>query len=110
MADFGVYRRVDGLWSALLSPGYSTTTTVFWGREGFLPVPADYDGDHKIDPAYYQPSTHKWMVLKSTTGYSTVLQATYGTDTDLPLSTAVVPVVRARDARRRLRRGTTSAM
>jgi subtilisin-like proprotein convertase family protein len=90
-ADFGVYNRVTGLWSALLSPGYTTTTSVFWGREGFLPVPADYDGDQKIDPAYYQPSTNKWMVLKSTSGYTTVLQAHYGTGTDLPLSTAVVP-------------------
>jgi subtilisin-like proprotein convertase family protein len=91
IADFGVYRRVDGLWTVLLSPGYTTTFTAFWGREGFLPMPADYDGDQKIDPAYYQPSTNKWMVLKSTTAYSTVLQATYGSATDLPLSTAVVP-------------------
>jgi FG-GAP-like repeat len=91
IADFGVYNRVTGLWSALLSPGYTTTTSVYWGREGFLPVPADYDGDHKIDPAYYQPSTNKWMVLKSTSGYTAVLQAHYGTGADLPLSTAVVP-------------------
>ena len=91
MADFAVYRRVDGLWTVLLSPSYATTFTTFWGREGFLPVPADYDGDQKIDPAYYQPSTTKWMALTSTSAYLSVLQATFGGGTNLPLSTAVVP-------------------
>ena len=91
IADLGVYRRSDGLWSVLLSPGYSTTLTKFWGGPGFLAVPADYDGDRKIDIAVYQPSATKWMALKSSTGYVSVLQATYGPADELPLSTAIVP-------------------
>jgi len=91
IADLGVYRRSDGLWSVLLSPGYTTTITKFWGGPGFLAVPGDYDGDHKTDIAVYQPSATKWMALKSTTGYVSVLQATYGPAGELPLSTAIVP-------------------
>jgi hypothetical protein len=36
-----------------------------------LPVPGDYDGDGKTDPAVYFPATGKWWILYSSTGYTT---------------------------------------
>jgi hypothetical protein len=90
-ADYGVYNRATGQWSIVLSPAYTTTLSISFGGPGFLPVPADFDGDRKTDIGLYQPSTTKWMALKSSTSFSTVLQATYGTSSDEPISTAVVP-------------------
>ena len=56
----------DGTLERAPVSAYSTTMGVSWGGPGFLPVPADFDGDRKIDIAVYQPAT-AWMALRSTT-------------------------------------------
>jgi len=38
------------------------------GSCGDLPVPADYDGDGKSDPAVFRSATGAWFQLRSTTG------------------------------------------
>jgi hypothetical protein len=32
-------------------------------------APADYDGDRRVDPAVWTPTTGFWSLLRSTTGY-----------------------------------------
>jgi hypothetical protein len=44
---------------------------VSWGGGNRILVPGDYDGDGRIDPAVYVPSTGLWWTLYSSTGYST---------------------------------------
>jgi hypothetical protein len=44
---------------------------VAWGGGSGVPVPGDYDGHGKTDPAVYFPSTGQWWILYSSTGYTT---------------------------------------
>lgn len=43
--------------------------TIAWGTAGDIPVPGDYDGDGRMDPAVYRPSTGNWYVLLSKSEY-----------------------------------------
>jgi hypothetical protein len=49
-----------------------------------VPVPADYDGDGKLDPATWRPSTGVWAFLKSGSGYASQTVA-FGASDDVPL-------------------------
>jgi hypothetical protein len=50
-----------------------------------VPVPGDYDGDGKTDPAIYRPSTGQWYVLKSGANYTTYIVQAWGVSTDVPV-------------------------
>ncbi len=45
-----------------------------WGVADCEPVPGDYDGDGKSDPAVYQESTGYWSVWLSGIGTSAYLR------------------------------------
>jgi hypothetical protein len=93
-ADLAVYRSNAGRWYVLLSgSGFTTWMNQKWGAgpgDGLpgadKPVVGDYDGDSRADFAVYRPSTGRWFVLLSKSGWTTWMVAKWGFD-----STAVPP-------------------
>ena len=49
-----------------------------------IPVPANYLGDGKADPAVYRPSTGAWYLLNSGTASYAVIS--WGLSTDTPIN------------------------
>jgi glucose/arabinose dehydrogenase len=50
---------------------------------GSIPVPGDYDGDHRADAATFQPSTATWNLLFAGSGSRAAVQ--WGAPTDRPV-------------------------
>jgi VCBS repeat protein len=96
--DFAVWRPSTGVWYIRLSStGFVDTITYQLGtgssyRGGDVPVPADYDGDGKTDPAVLRKSpfyaTPSWYVLESTTGYSSSTVVEFGYYANVPVAYA----------------------
>ena len=69
--DVATFRPSEGVWeivdaaAAIAAAGSSTgvaVTRVRFGQVGDLPVPADYDGDGRAEPAVYRPSTRQFLI------------------------------------------------
>jgi len=64
-----------GTWYVLTSSSnYTANIIIQWGLAGTpadTPVPGDYDGDGKADPAVYNRTTGLWSVLRSSASYGT---------------------------------------
>jgi hypothetical protein len=56
----------------------------FFGQNGDVPMPGDYDGDGKTDPAVFRPSTSTWFIQRSSDGQATIMN--WGLSTDTPAS------------------------
>jgi len=42
------------------------------GGTGWIPVPADYDGDGLADPAVKNGTSNEWLIMLSSAGYAIV--------------------------------------
>jgi len=60
-AQLTMFRPSTGVWYIRDAAG-GTTSQIQWGRDGDVPVAADYNGDGRVDIAVYRPSTGRWMV------------------------------------------------
>ena len=49
-----------------------------------VPVPGDYDGDHRVDNAVYRPDTGEWLILQSTAGPRAFAFGAPNTDIPVP--------------------------
>jgi hypothetical protein len=73
--DPAIYRPSYGAWCARFSSGdnssWETSTWQCWwvGQPGDIPVPGDYDGDGRTDPAIYRPYS-TFVYFASTLGYA----------------------------------------
>lgn len=74
--DFAVWRPENGVWyvhqsgdDSVLLVRWGTTTMHPTGGLPDVPVPADYDGDGRIDLGVWRPDTGEWWVLRSSNDY-----------------------------------------
>jgi predicted outer membrane repeat protein len=63
-------------------PGSSVTVPAGWPGLNDTPVPADYDGDGKVDPGIWRGNTGVWIIPQSSGGYSKYLFAAWGASGD----------------------------
>ena len=68
------------------STNFTTSGGVIWGVGTDVAVPGDFDGDGKIDPAVFRPSTGGWYFLKSSTNFTTSFGVVWGVSTDTPIN------------------------
>jgi uncharacterized delta-60 repeat protein len=80
-ADVAVYRPDTGVWWVLNSSD-GTYSATRWGLPTDTIVPADYDGDGRIDRAIYRDGL--WYVLRSSTGGYTVEHFGLASDKPVP--------------------------
>jgi hypothetical protein len=79
-----VFRPSNGVWYLWRSrDGFSAAQ---FGNSTDKPVPADYDGDGKVDYAVYRNGN--WYILNSTNGF---VAFGFGNETDKPIANSFVP-------------------
>ena len=71
---------------ALSSTGFASVSVFQWGLPGDVPVPGDFDADHRADITVYRPSTGVWYILYSASNYSTSFALQWGALGDVPVA------------------------
>ena len=88
-ADLAVYRTASsagGQSFFYYRPSSQPTVdfnTIPLGTAGDKPLLGDFDGDGRLDPAVFRPSTSAWIILKSSLNQLT--QTIFGAGTDIPV-------------------------
>ena len=82
--DLAVERPSTGEWFIFSLDRLHDIRIVPMGLFGDTPVPADYDGDGKIDLAVYRPPNGTWYLALSTTNYTTSVVVQWGLSDDIP--------------------------
>jgi hypothetical protein len=62
-----------------------TNTIPVSGTGIFVALSGDFDGDRKTDITVYRPSTGRWYVLQSASGFSSWSEYSWGVSTDQPV-------------------------
>ncbi|MDQ3747876.1 MAG: FG-GAP-like repeat-containing protein, partial [Acidobacteriota bacterium] len=57
--------------------------TIAFGVAGDKPLLGDFDGDGRLDPAVFRPSSASWHILRSSSNQ--VTQTTFGLSSDIPV-------------------------
>ena len=90
--DIGTYRGVTlgsgapaGVWTIGLGPTFNTATALSWGVAGDTPLPADWDGDGRLDVAVFRPSEGKLYVLQGGSNFTAAFTLTWGAAGDIPI-------------------------
>lgn len=66
---FGGFRQVESR-PEMLSPTPNRLSVVTFGLSTDVQAPADYDGDGRMDPAVFRPTTGIWYIQRSTLGFA----------------------------------------
>ncbi|MCA1637505.1 MAG: FG-GAP-like repeat-containing protein [Acidobacteria bacterium] len=88
-ADLAVYRAglmAGGQSYFYYRPSSQPTVnfhTIPLGTSGDKPLLGDFDGDGRLDPAVFRPSTASWIILKSS--LNQITETTFGLPTDIPV-------------------------
>jgi hypothetical protein len=88
-ADLAVYRAAStagGQSFFYYRPSSQPTVdynTIPLGTAGDKPLLGDFDGDGRLDPAVFRPSTSAWIILQSS--LNQITQTTFGLSTDIPV-------------------------
>lgn len=61
---------------AMITPSLALEYTI--GPERTVPVPGDYDGDGRDDPAVFSSTRNEWCILESSTGQTNLISNPFG--------------------------------
>lgn len=80
-SDYAVFRPSTGQWFIRYS-STGSTTSIYWGLQGDIPVPANVSGDARAELIVFRPSNGTWYIRNSD-GTSRSVQ--WGTNGDHPV-------------------------
>jgi hypothetical protein len=88
-ADIVVYRPGSGQWWInKSSTNFTSAFMVPWGLPTDQPVPADFDGDGKVDPAIFRPAASGasyWLIKRASSNYTDGFWIIWGDLGDVPV-------------------------
>jgi len=72
-SDLVMFRPSNNMWMIYSNGSTPALVDVFSGTSGDIPRPIDVDGDSKVDPVSWNPSTGVWTLPHSAWGFTTTV-------------------------------------